>query len=132
MKFIFGEIPPTNTGRLFYYGDNKFRAISVSSPLSIQAPNKAYLTINADCYTKSEVNSNLALKQHVINSVPGTGGRLFEVNFLKRIFAIAPLHVKTYSNLKDPDDPKNANIELNIDSIVISQQTQDAFIFEGR
>ena len=47
---------------MFDYGDNKFRAINVSSPLSIQTTNNAYLTINADCYTKSEVNSNLALK----------------------------------------------------------------------
>ena len=30
-------------------------------------------------YTKSEVNSSLALKQNVINNVPGTGERLFEV-----------------------------------------------------
>ena len=62
--------------------------------------------MNADCYTKSEVNSSLALKQNVINTIPGTRERLFEVNYLKRIFAIAPLQVKTYLNLNDPDDPK--------------------------
>ena len=32
MKFIFGEIPPTNTSRLFDYGDKKIRARNVSSP----------------------------------------------------------------------------------------------------
>ena len=58
--------------------------------------------------------------------MPGTSERLFEVNFLKRIFAIAPLQIKTYLNLNDPDDPKSANIELSIGSTVISQQTQDA------
>ena len=98
MKFIFGEIPPTNTSRLFDYGDNKFRAIHVSSPLSIQTTNNAYLTITADCYTKSEVNSSLALKQNVINNVPGTGERLFEVNFPKRILALAPVQVKTFKS----------------------------------
>ena len=94
MKYIFGEIPPTNTSILLDYGDNKFRAINVSSPLSIQTTNNAYSIIQADCYTKSEVNNSLALKQNVINNVPGTGERLFEVNFLKRIFAIAPLQIK--------------------------------------
>ena len=47
-------------------------------------------------------------------------------DFLKRIFAIAPLQVKAYLNLNDPDDPKNANNELSIVSTAISQQTQDA------
>jgi hypothetical protein len=42
------------------------------------------------------------------------------------MFAIAPLQVNTYINLNDSDDPKNANIELSIDSSVISQLTQDA------
>ena len=100
--------------------------MNVTSPLSMQTTNNADLTINADCYTKSEVNSSLALKQNVINNVPGTGERLFEVNLLKRIFAIAPLQVKTYLNLNDPDDPKNANIELSIDSTAITPQTTDA------
>ena len=58
--------------------------------------------------------------------MPGTGERLLEANFLKRIFSIAPLRIKVYLNLNDLNDPKNANIELNIDSSVISQLTQDA------
>ena len=58
--------------------------------------------------------------------MPGTGERLFDVIFLKRIFAIAPLQVKSYLNLNDPNDPKDANIELSIDSTAISQQTTDA------
>ena len=48
------------------------------------------------------------------------------MNFLKRIFAIAPLQVKTYLNLNDSNYSKNANIELSIDSTSISQQTTDA------
>ena len=58
--------------------------------------------------------------------MPGTGERLFEVNFLKRIFALAPLKIKTFLNINDANDPKIANIELSIDSSVISQPTQDA------
>ena len=54
--------------------------------------------------------------------MPGTGERLFEVKFLKRIFAIEPLQINTCLNLNDPNDPKNAT---SIDSSVISQPTQD-------
>ena len=60
MKFIFGEIPPVNISSLFDQGDNKFRALNVTTPLSIQTTNNAYLTINADCYNKSEVDSRIA------------------------------------------------------------------------
>ena len=58
--------------------------------------------------------------------MPGTGERLFEVKFLQRIFAIAPLQVKTFLNLNDPNDPQKSNIELSINSSVITQLTQDA------
>ena len=47
--------------------------------------------------------------------MPGTGGRLLEMNFLKRRFAVEPLKIKTYLNLNDPSDPQHASIELNID-----------------
>ena len=65
------------------HGDNKFRAINVSSPLSIQTTNNAYLTIQTDCYTKSEINSSLALKQNAINNVAGTGERTSRSEFLE-------------------------------------------------
>ena len=97
------------------HGDNKFRATNVNSPLSIQTTNAAYLAIQADCYTKSEVNGSLAWKRNVINNVPGTGERPFEVKFIKCIFAVEPFRIKAYLNLNDPDDPNNASIELNID-----------------
>ena len=61
----------------------------------------------------------LALQADVINNVPGTGERLLEANFLKRIFAVAPLQVNTYLNLNDPNDKKNVNIELSIDQAVL-------------
>ena len=62
LAILFGEIPATNTSRLFDHGDNNFRAINVNSPLSIKTTNDAYLTIQADCYSKTEVDNNLALK----------------------------------------------------------------------
>ena len=58
--------------------------------------------------------------------MPQTGEQLLEANFLKRIFAIAPLQVKPYLSLSDPDDPTSSNVELSIDSTAISQQTRDA------
>ena len=36
-------------------------------------------------------------------------------DFLKRAFATSPLQMKTYLNINEPGDPKNANIELSID-----------------
>ena len=60
--------------------------------------------INTCTYTKTEVDTSLALKADVINNVPGTGERLLEANFLKRIFAVAPLQIQTYLNLSDPND----------------------------
>ena len=38
---------------------------------------------------------------------------------MKHIFAVAPLHVKTYLNLNDSNDPKNANIEFRIDQAAL-------------
>ena len=49
-----------------------------------------------------------------MTNVPGTGERLLEVNYLKRIFAISPLQVRTYLNLENSNVPKNANIELSM------------------
>jgi len=53
IKSLFGEVPTTNVSRLFDYGDNKFRAILVNNPVSIETTNIASLTIRADCYTKN-------------------------------------------------------------------------------
>ena len=47
--------------------------------------------------------------------MPGTGERLFEIGYRKRIFAVSPLSVNTYYNLNDMNDPKNDNIELSVD-----------------
>ena len=35
----------------YFINDNKFRAIHVNNPLSIQTTNDAYLTIDTNCYT---------------------------------------------------------------------------------
>ena len=47
--------------------------------------------------------------------MPGTGERLYEIDYIKRIFGVSPLSVNTYYNMNDMNDPKNANIELSID-----------------
>ena len=91
-RFDLGEIP-NNTSRLFDLSPTRFRAIHVNSPLSIETTNDAYLTIDAYCSTKTEVDNSLAIKRRVINNVPGTGERLLEMNLLKRIFAVSPLHI---------------------------------------
>ena len=64
IRFILDEISLTNTNRSFDHGDNKFRAINVTSPSSIQTTSSAYEAINADCYTKSEVSNSLASKRN--------------------------------------------------------------------
>ena len=91
---MFGEIPATNTSRLFDHGDNKFRAIHVNSPVSIQTTTNAYLTNDADCYTKTQVNRCLALKQNVISNLARPGEQILEASLLKRIFAVARLQIK--------------------------------------
>jgi len=77
IKSLFGKVPTTNVSRLFDYGDNKLRAISVNSPLSVQTTNYAYLTIQANCYTKTEVDNSLALKAPINDpTFTGTVGGL--------------------------------------------------------
>ena len=51
-KFMLGEIP-SNTSRLFDSSNTKFRAIHCSNPY-------AYVTIDADVYSKSYIDTSLA------------------------------------------------------------------------
>ena len=62
--------------------------------------------------------------------MPGTGERLLEENFLKRIFIVSPLRIKTYLNINDSSDPKMltlSSVLMNLlrlallDAIVYSQ-----------
>ena len=69
---MFGEIPAKHTSIIFDFNDNKFRAIHVFYPVSIQTTNDAYLTTDANCYTKPEVDNSLAVKQNEISNAPGT------------------------------------------------------------
>ena len=50
--------------------------------------------------------SALNLKQNTLVNVPGTGEMLLESNFIKRIFTVAPLEIKTYLNLSSSTDQK--------------------------
>ena len=54
--------------RLFDYNDNKFRAIHVNRPLSIQTTSDVDLTIGANCYSKTEVdNLRLDFNERIAN-----------------------------------------------------------------
>jgi hypothetical protein len=68
----------------------------------------------------------LASKRNVKSNFTGLGEHILEANFLKRIFAVAPLQINTSSNLNDSNDPKNANLELSIDGSVMSPPSQEA------
>ena len=56
-KFITSSIP-ANTGRLFDTDSTNFRAINVSTPLSITATRSDYLTIASDTYDKANIDGN--------------------------------------------------------------------------
>ena len=84
----------TNSSKLFDKND-KFRALHVNNPLTIQTTNDAYLTIDADCYTKTEVDGSLALKQikFQFGEIPATtASSLFDYNDYKS----RAIHVKTH------------------------------------
>jgi len=64
----------------------------------------------------STAENQIAAKQNILNNVDGTGEPLLESDFVKRIFTVSPLNIKTYFNFNDSNDPKNANIELKLDA----------------
>ena len=66
-KFITSSIP-ANTGRLFDADSINFRAINVSSPLSITATRSDYLTIASDTYDKANIDGKLTTRNtNIIN-----------------------------------------------------------------
>jgi hypothetical protein len=69
-KFLLGELPATNSGRLFDLNSTKFRGIHCGNPLSIVETNDAYLTLDADCYTKAQTDNLIS----TISLTPGTDG----------------------------------------------------------
>ena len=69
-KFLLGELPATNSGRLFDLNSTKFRGIHCSNPLSIVETNDAYLTLDVDCYTKAQTDNLIS----TISLTPGTDG----------------------------------------------------------
>ena len=60
--------------------------------------------------------------------MPGTGERLFEIDYIKRFFVVSPLNVNTYFNNKDLSAPKNANLEISINEIAFGSITCNALI----
>ena len=65
------------------------------------------------------VQAQIDSKSNILQAVPGTGELLFEnvagIPYFKRVFGQAPIEIKTYMNLADGTDQKNANIEISID-----------------
>ena len=76
-KFLVAETLPENTSRLFDAENAKFRAINVSSPLSITTPNFNYISISCDAYTKKEVNDKFS---DLIGSSPAILDTLQEIS----------------------------------------------------
>ena len=69
-KFLLGELPLTNSARLFDLNSTKFRGIHCSNPLSIVETNDAYLTLDADCYSKAQIDNLIS----TISLTPGEDG----------------------------------------------------------
>ena len=75
-KFIIAATLPTRTSRLFDVSSDKFRAINVSTPLSISATSDDYLSITSDTYNKKEVDDKFT---GLVNSAPGLLDTLGEI-----------------------------------------------------
>ena len=66
-KFIIAEIP-ANTGRLFDNNSTKFRAINVTTPLSITATRDDYLTISSDTYDKANIDGKITTINNALDT----------------------------------------------------------------
>ena len=62
---------------MFDSSSNNFRAINVTSPLSITTPNSNYITIIRDSYNKSEINNKIS---DLVNSAPTLLDTLGEIS----------------------------------------------------
>ena len=75
-NFLVADTLPANTSRLFDASEIKFRAINVTSPLSIATTNDSYLSISCDSYTKEEVTYKIS---SLVNSAPALLDTLGEI-----------------------------------------------------
>jgi cyclophilin family peptidyl-prolyl cis-trans isomerase len=108
--------------------DTQFANLIDTAPDALNTLNELAAALNDDANYAATVENQLASKQNVLSNVPGTGQILLESDYLKRIFAVSPLSVNTYLNLDDPDDPKNANIELSINESAFNQITCNTLV----
>jgi hypothetical protein len=69
-KFLLGELPLTNSARLFDLNSTKFRGIHCSHPLSIVETSQSYLTLDVDSYTKAQTDNLIT----TISLTPGQQG----------------------------------------------------------
>ena len=75
-NFLVADTLPANTSRLFDASETNFRAINVTSPLSIATTNDSYLSISCDSYTKEEVTYKIS---SLVNSAPALLDTLGEI-----------------------------------------------------
>ena len=81
------------------------------------------------------INTAVSTKQNTLQIMPGTGVSLLEIvyigegldlvegpNYIKKIFTVSPLEIKTYLNLNDANDQKNGNIEISVNKSALFNQ----------
>ena len=66
-KFITSSLP-ANAGRLFDTDSTNFRAINVSTPLSITATRSDYLTITSDTYDKANIDGKITTVNNTLDT----------------------------------------------------------------
>ena len=91
--------------------------------LSCSSLTAASIYGGATIQIQNQTNTAIQSKQNTLQNVPGTGETLLESGFIKRIFsASSGLEVKTYLNINNANDPKNANVELSLNQSALFNQ----------
>ena len=76
--------------------DTQFSNLIDSAPDALNTLNELAEALNDDENYAATIQNQLATKQNNLDNVPGTGERLFEIDYIKRIFGVSPLNVNTY------------------------------------
>ena len=67
-----------------------------AAPTVLNTLNELANALNDDANYAATIQKQLSLRQNIITNLTGTGQLLMENNYLKRIFTVAPLNIKTY------------------------------------
>ena len=76
--------------------DTQLSNLIDSAPDALNTLNELAEALNDDENYAAIIQNQLATKQNNLDNVPGTGERLFEIDYIKRIFGVSPLSVNTY------------------------------------